>query len=427
LSSFTRPVLIVAAVAGTIVLGACTERLESGAGCPLLCPTQEIVLRDTIIEAVAFDTVVHGFPPVGQEVYHLLASRGDTLQTRVVFRFDSLPATYRPAASPSDTAITEVDSAHLRLRLRYPLINPDLPVTIEAFDVDTIGEVADADTSGRLALPLFRPDRFLGSVTFTPSELTDSLVRIPLSDSAVLQKIVQGERLRVGLRAAEGTYANLRLSGIVGDFIPRLVFKPGADTLLFALPSSVTPLQARYFLTALIDYTLVVQSAEAAHIPEVLAVGGMPGRRAYLRFDIPPAISDTATVVRATLLLTQLPSPLAPDPSDSVVVYSHGVIAGPGVTDVTRAAAFISSPGQFGVDSIAVAPADSGLRAFDISSLVRVWRLTSAETMPRAVVIRLGDEGFSGATVHFFSSEADPALRPRLRLTYAPRVPLGVP
>jgi hypothetical protein len=427
LRSSTRSILFLAAFAGAVGVTACTDQLESGAGCPLLCPTQEIVLRDTTIEAVALDTTVHGFPPVGQEVYHLLASRGDTLQTRVVVRFDTLPRTWRPSTSPNDTAIAEVDSAHLRFRLRYPVPNPSLPVTIEAYDVDSIGPEADADTSGRTALPQFRAERFLGSVTFVPADLPDSLVRIPVSDSAVLEKIQGGERLRVGLRAAEGSYANIALSGIVGDFIPRLVFKPGADTLLFALPSSGTPLSSRFFLTALIDYTLVVRSAEPLHLPQTLAVGGMPGRRTYFRFDIPASIADTATVVRATLLLTQRPSPLAPDPMDSLTVYSQAVVAGSAVTDITRAAGFLNTTGEFGFDTVRVAPSDSGVRAFDISTTIRVWRVTTPETMPRAIVLRLDDEGFTGSTIHFFSSDADPAVRPRLRLTYAPRVPLGVP
>jgi hypothetical protein len=427
LRSSARSILFLAAFTGAVGVTACTDQLESGAGCPLLCPTQEIVLRDTIIEAVALDTTVHGFPPVGQEVYHLLASRGDTLQTRVVFRFDTLPRTWRPSASPNDTAISRVDSAHLRLRLRYPVPNPSLPVTIEAYDVDSIGHLADADTSGRTALPQFRPDRFLGSVTFVPAALTDSLVRIPVSDSAVLEKIRSGARLRVGLRAAEGSYANIALSGIVGDFIPRLVFKPGADTLLFALPSSETPLNSRFFLTALIDYTLVVRSAEPLHLAQTLAVGGLPGRRTYFRFDLPPSIADTATVVRATLLLTQRPSPLAPDANDSVTVYSQSVVAGSAVTDITRAAGFLNTTREFGFDSVTVAPADSGLRSFDLSTTVRVWRVTTADAMPRAIVLRLREEGFTGSTIHFFASDADPAVRPRLRLTYAPRVPLGVP
>jgi hypothetical protein len=425
LTRLNRSVLLSLVAAAAVVLSACTERLESGVGCPILCPTQEIVLRDTIIEGVALDTTVHGFPPVGQEVYHLLASRGDTLQTRVIFRFDTLPTSYRPSDSPSDTPITEVDSAHLRVWLRYPVVEGHRPVTIEAYDVDSTGTIADADTSGRTALPQFRPDRFLGSVTFVPDELSDSLVRIPVSDSAVLEKIQAGDRLRIGLRAAEGSYANLQLSGIVGDFVPRLVFRPSADTVIFALPSSSTPASSRFFLTALYDYTLVVQSAEPLHLPATLAVGGVPGRRTYFRFDLPPSIVDSATIVRATLLLTQRPSALSTEAFDSVVVYSHAVIAGPAVTDVTRAAAFLAS--DLGLDSIRVVPSDSGLRRFDLSNIVRMWRVTTPQTLPRALVLRLGDEGFSGASVHFFSSEAETELQPRLRLTYAPRVPLGVP
>src|SRR3954471_3057788 len=81
-------------IAATLSIGACTEKLESGTACPLLCPQQAATLKDTTLEAIIFDTTVSGLPPIGAERYLMLASHGDTLDTRAIVRFDTLPQTF---------------------------------------------------------------------------------------------------------------------------------------------------------------------------------------------------------------------------------------------------------------------------------------------------------------------------------------------
>ena len=72
-------------------LGACTEDLQTGGTCPVLCPGQEIVIRDTVLEGiVVLDTNLIGFPFQGSEDPLVLAAWTDTLDIRVVTRFDSL-------------------------------------------------------------------------------------------------------------------------------------------------------------------------------------------------------------------------------------------------------------------------------------------------------------------------------------------------
>ena len=71
------------------MLGACTEKLETGASCPLLCPGQEIVVRDTVIDpAYTFDTSLVGYPIQGLEFPLLLAARGVTLDVRYLVEED---------------------------------------------------------------------------------------------------------------------------------------------------------------------------------------------------------------------------------------------------------------------------------------------------------------------------------------------------
>ena len=159
-------------------IAACSEKLDAGRSCPLLCPQQAISLRDTTIDAVVTDTTIAGLPPIGNETYLMLASHGDTLDTRVIIRFDTLPQTY----TKSD------DRQHHRHRstramLVVPIVKPDslhrpkAPVTIEVYNVDT---TATDTVGGRSSASLFRPDRLLGSKTFAPESLLDTL-RIPIS------------------------------------------------------------------------------------------------------------------------------------------------------------------------------------------------------------------------------------------------------
>src|SRR3954468_23995132 len=60
---------VLVALTATIAIAACTETLDAGKSCPLLCPEQEIALRDTVIDAVSSDTTVLGIPPIGSETF----------------------------------------------------------------------------------------------------------------------------------------------------------------------------------------------------------------------------------------------------------------------------------------------------------------------------------------------------------------------
>src|SRR5690348_2020325 len=109
--------LILLGFLAAVSIAACGEKLEAGAACPSLCPNPDIQPRATLVEGVVVDSTIAGFPPIGQETDLLLASRGDTLDTRVIFRFDSLPKTYAHPSAPADTIVNHVDSAMLRFVL----------------------------------------------------------------------------------------------------------------------------------------------------------------------------------------------------------------------------------------------------------------------------------------------------------------------
>lgn len=419
-----KSALLSAGVVVVLSIAACSEKLESGRSCPLLCPEQSVTLRDTTIDAVTSDTTVTGLPPIGSEAYMMLASHGDTVETRAIVRFDTLQQHY--TSHGLDSIVTKIDSAILVV----PIVKPDstkrpkAPVTIAVYDVDT----AATDTVSSILGSLFREDRLLGSKTFAPESLLDTL-RIPISKDTVLDRTVNGTRLRVGFRllSAEGYDLQIGTTDVGRPVRLRVVTSAGdtAAAPILNPPISKTPADQPFLMQPLTDYTIVIKGQTGTQ-GTLLSVGGVPPRRAFMRFDVPSHIVDSTTIVRATLLLTQSPNRRL-TPRDSVFVYPVAILASPTVTSIATLLTFTGQNGQFGLDSLRLAPGDSGLRSFEIVGLVRTWRGQKITVSPRTLAMRSGAEGQRPAQIDFFSSRAPAAVRPRLRITYVPQTSFGLP
>ena len=416
--SFPVLVLVVAAAA----VAACDETLEGGLGCGALCPEGPSELRQDTIQAVQVDTTVSGFPSTGAESQLLLAARGDTLDARVIVRFDSLPTSFRHNNTAVDSSIVDVDSAYVLLRLvKVDTLGPD--ITIEAYDVDvTVGD----DTTVAVLVPRFEPSRLLGSVTYDPKTLKDT-VKIPI-DSAKLREKIQAEpqfqRLRVGIRITAASSAELQVSSSNAGNFPKLIFRPSPAATVPQMDVSArskTPLLPN-IAADLLDFQIIAKAAPVAP-PGVLRIGGVPGVRGYMRFDIPSRINDSSTIVRAQLVLTQRPNPEGAASKDTAAVQAYAISAGGVFTDLNRVLLFLAAS----FDSTRLVPADSGARNFEIIEIVRSWRGTTAERTPRAIALRATTEGATPWQVDFYSNEAPAAVRPRLIITYvpqpAPRIP----
>ena len=418
LSSILPRLLATAAL--FVSMSSCSENLDSSAVCDVLCPQVGGPVQNITIDGVVVDTTVQALSGLGTEPALLLATRGDTLDTRVIIRFDSLPATFVPQG---DTAqpIASVDSAYIRLMLDTTAIKGTDPVTIEAYDVDTTAN----DTSSAAVLALFRPDRFISSQTFLRADLTDTL-KYFISNAAVLAKIQNGAALRVGLRAVSVGSSQLRFISTEGSFGPEMSFRATPDTLtapLTVLPLSKTPVGQAILAGNLSDYTLIAKGPPPAP-PSLLAVGGLPARRVYISFDIPSNIIDSSTILRATLLLNQLPNTDI-DPTDTVAFLPQVVLAGTAVTDPSKAAQII---GSISIDTLRLRPGDSGPANVELAAAFSIWRVVKPDTLPRAIVLKSVAEGNSPLELRFSSSEdVVAALRPRLRISFTSKVPLRLP
>jgi hypothetical protein len=403
---------------------ACSEQVTSSLGCPELCSDQSAQLRDTVlVDAVSFDTTLTGYPLLGTTRELSLVSRGDTADVRVVARFDTLPNRYVPPKPQPDSLIAFVDSATMIFLIDTSFVHPTSPVTIDAFDVDT----TTADTARAALVPLFRDDRLIGSRTYQPAELRDTL-RLPLSNSAVLAKIQANTRLRVGLKIRSGSFPTLRVSGTA--FTPLIRFRVSRDTTVVpdtVVLNSLTPREDGNVASGLAMFPVIAAGALAPPPQTLLAVGGINGARTYVRFLIPSIVLDSVQVIRASLELTQAPPRFAGGSGDTLTVLTTAILAGVQVTDVATELNFLAPTGAFPVDTLRVVPGQGGLRRLEIVNLVRAWKAVGADKATRAIVITVRQEGSSPGELDFYSSDAPLDVRPRLRLTYVPRRGFGIP
>jgi len=417
-----RSVALVLATMFVAGASACTEEYTGGAGCPLLCPSKPVAFRDTILEAaVELDTTLGNYPELGLSLTHLLANRPDTLVNRMVMRFDVLPTTFLPNKGTVSEPITAVDSVFLVIPLDTTGRLGNAPVSIEAFDVDT----TENDSSQAVVKSLFRDDRRIGGTVVVPSAQTDT-IRIPILKTVLADKISKGARLRVGLRMSAGGQLRV-IAFALGAGAPFLRFDPSTDTLYAPQRISLTTSIDGAPNDVLLSYIIYGLLDKGSDVPDrtTLLVGGFPAYRTYLRVALPKVITDSSTVVRAEVLLTQKPSRYA-NINDSVTILPMVPTSTSAVSDIRRIIDLAADGVFAALDSTRLVPRDSGLRVINVLSLARTWT-PLAPDVPRGIAFRIGIEGANPAELRFYSSEAAPGLRPRLRITFLPRTEGSVP
>jgi hypothetical protein len=421
-SRLRGPLLVLSILTTSVVAAACSENLEGGAACPTLCPSRSESFRDTTFDAVVLDSSVGGYPVLGLSQFLLLANRPDTLITRGVLRYDILTSSYAPNKTGALDSISTVDSVYLHLPLDTTGSRGIDTVTIEAFDIDTTVN----DSVAAVVKSLFRADRRIGSLKFVPFSAGDSL-RIPIRDSVIEYKIRNVARLRVGLRltGASGQVRILAFSGGYGA--PFITYDPATDTTY--APIAVTPNTAITLATAETELAYQVYGLTDLGSPpppaQTLTVGGFPAYRSYLRFNVPAHITDSSTIVRAEVLLTQRRS-LFGSSRDTVTIVPLVPTTTTTVTDLRRILDLAAEGIFASIDSAKLVPSDSGLRTLNVLALVRTWPSLPAN-VPRALAFRIGNEGSAPAELRFFSSKAPLSVRPRLRITYLPRSEFALP
>jgi hypothetical protein len=418
-----RGALSAALLVGT--LAACSEQVTGSLGCPALCSDESTALRDTVlVGAVVLDSGFTGFPRLGESRDVSVQSRSDTADIRLVTRFDTLPKTFVPVTAQPDSLIRRVDSATMIFAVDTLASKATTSFTVDAYDVDTTA----ADTVTAALLPLFRPGRLIGSQTYQPADVKDTM-SLTLDNASLLGKIRDSLRLRIGLRVRGNSPQVLRVLG--SSFAPRVRFRVSADTAVkpdTVFLNSSSPVDQSTIQASLQMYPVIAAGALPPAPAGRLTIGGIAGARTYLSFAIPPIVLDSVQVIRASLLLTQIQGRSTGNVADSSAFYTQPILASPGTPTIfTQITSFLGSPTAYGVDSMKLTPRDSGFRSLEIVNLVRIWRGVGLNNSTRAIVLRSPLEGNAPAELSFVSMEGPVALRPRLRLTYVPRRGFGIP
>ena len=196
-----------------------------------------VTSTNTTFEAVVQDTSLGGYPLTGSEPAVLVATRGDTLQTAAILRFDTLPSHF--TAGASDSTISQIDSSTLLVFLVKDSSRYSAPVRIDVYDVDTTAN----DTSSAALRALFRNDRLIGGTTFDTSDIKDS-VFVALDNDKLLDKITNGKHLRLGIRATSANGVDLYIRSLESASTHEVSFDPSPDTAIHAIhvaPRSNTP------------------------------------------------------------------------------------------------------------------------------------------------------------------------------------------
>ena len=108
-------------------------------------------------------------------------------------------------------------------------------------------------------------------------------------------------------------------------------------------------------------------------------------------------------------------------------VFPVAIVAAPRVTDVTTTLQFSTALGTLGLKATRTTPADSGVKEFEVVSLIKAWGTVADSLNPRVLALQSADENQTPGEITFFSTRAAASLRPRLRITFVPRVSYGVP
>ena len=389
------PLLLCGLVLAAVTAAACTESLDGGAACPSLCPSKAESFRDTIVDAVVLDSALDGYPTLGLSPYILIANRPDTVVTSAILRFDALPAVFSPNKGTTVDTITAVDSVYLRFQLDSMGRRGNAPVTLEVYDVDTTA--------------------------------SDSVAAVVRSLFVLAAKIAAKGRLRLGVRIRGGSGQLRAVAFVAGAGAPTVVFDPSTDTTYAPQQISPSTIVPNSTADAELAYAVYMLSDLSSPPPgaNTLLVGGFPAYRSYLRFNVPARITDSSTIVRADVLLTQQVSRFG-NAADSVGMFALVPTTTSLVTDLRRILDLAAAGSFAGVDSTLLVPSSAGVRAVNVLALARTWR-TLPPNVPRAIAFKIGLEGAQPAELRFYSSEAPVNQRPRLRITYLPRSEFVLP
>ncbi len=402
-----------------LAAAACAEDVAAPGKCPDYCPSGQITVVDTVLDAIiSRDSAFRGYVTPHQAGV-MLAADTPFVASRAIFAFSAigqrlvLSATDTGVIKGADSArlelfITRRDSAASNLTLRLYRLPIDIDTTTTFAQLtdpfrDSLVRTVNIDTL--LAFP-GRRDPVTGDSIVVDTTNRRLVVLLKLDSSQARYVFADSGKVAYGVRVSADSLASIALGK--GDIGPLLQWYLVVDSLGVDLKRTPglrsTPVATFVF------------APPPAPIDSTLAVGGVPSARSFLRVAFPRAIRDSAQILRGTLVL--IPAVAARGaPVDSFVVEAHAVLAdfgakSPLALDVTRTDTTIIH-----VDSLN--PVE-----IEVTNLLQFWQRDT--TQATTLAVRAKYEGADFAEIRFYPSSAV-AYRPALHVTYVPRFPFGKP
>jgi hypothetical protein len=389
-----------------VTLAACQEKLTAPADCPALCPGGQPQVFDEVFTAVSgADSSFVGYIQPHQAASLLVSNGLQGFEERGLVRFLARTGT----VTVRDTARTyTIDSVAFSLTLAARDTNlTGLKLLLyrltPSFDsITSFANVAPAFVPESLIASIDVPDTLNAGTVRTVFQGADlSRVEIPASDSG---------QLALGIRVDAPVATGVRLGALGGGNGPTFTTYVTLDVPDTGTAKLRTLPVGPSFNTYLSEVPQAVDST-------LLAVGGAPSARALLRFNLPSRIRDSASIVRATLELTAV-APITGLPTDSPRLLGLALL-----TDVGAKSPVNSVLGRVAEDTLEIGTSTVSLEAV---RLVELWLGTT--TRPAALFLSLTPEAASFSRPVFYSTRAaDPALRPRLHISYLLSFPFETP
>jgi hypothetical protein len=388
-----------------VLAGGCSENLTTPGDCPGNCPADHLDVRDTVITAER-DSTYTGFVTASQGTRLLLSDGFNGAQSIGVVRF----ARSLDSINYLDTLRAAVrDSVLLGLTLQ----GRDSTVAGLTLDVFRLPPqpVLDSATTYTDVAGLLTDDRLLGTITI-PDKQTTGKLELKFA-GAQLAKLAftpaDSNVLRLAYRLHSPTPTGIAVgAGASGTSGPEFI-----TWMRATLPDTEVVQQVPRIV--LFNATLT-DAAGVAPPPDLLTVGGIPSARSILRFSVPPLITDSSQVVRATLVLVPT-EPLSGLPGDSTLLDVRGIFS-----DLGPKSPRIETNEVLIVTRLLEAGSSDSL-AFDVTPIARLW--DSAAGIPPALILAVNPEAATFGLAHFGSSRVA-GFAPSLRITYARPYPFEV-
>ena len=283
-----------------------------------------------------------------------------------------------------------------------------------------------------------RPRAPIASITLARDSATGRTVSIPIDSAFIGQHVRAGKRIRLAVAVTNSEGKDVRVRINTSDVSSgtslsgaSLFYVAHADTsrTRLSIPVNTRGSDGGPPIPGLADYMLVLRGTPPPP-PEILAAGGVPASRAFIRFNLPAQLVDSTTqIVRANLILHQQGNP-AFTSTDTMALSVRVVRATPDVSDLLTASLISSVPSSLNIPLFPRTIAPTAIQA-DTIPLVGVFNFWKAEGIgksQRAILLTSSLENLDPRQYYFYSgAAADPSLRPQLRITYVPKSEFGLP